>query len=47
MKRKIKQTKKKIRIPLPKQREKIKESEKIYKRKRDKKITDGGNGSAA
>jgi len=36
MKRKIKIKKKKIRIPLPKQLEKVKESGKIYKRSKSK-----------
>lgn len=38
MKSKIKTKKKKIRIPLPKQVSKVKESNKIYKRTKVKKI---------
>ena len=40
MKKKIKPKKKKIRIPLPKQRPKVKESKKIYDRKKSKGIDD-------
>ncbi len=39
MKTKIKVKKKKIRIPLPKQCPKVKESDKIYKRSKAKQIT--------
>jgi hypothetical protein len=38
--KKKKPKKKKIRIPLPKQHPKVKESGKVYKRNRTKKITD-------
>jgi hypothetical protein len=41
MKKKKKQKKKKLRIPLPKQLPKVKESAKVYKRGRDKKVSAG------
>lgn len=40
MKRKVKPKKKKIRIPLPKQSPKVKESKKIYDRKKSKNDTE-------